>query len=95
MYSGLLHRNCETTEERVATAKPIRENATTVFVTVLSIAMASPFWFFPSFSEANLVMAVGSASKVRRENAEAKKLRIDSVPMSVSLKSIGGRVTTM
>ncbi len=35
----------------------------------------------------NLVRAVGRANPVRRENVEARKVRIDSVPMSVWVRA--------
>ena len=87
-YSGLFHKYCESScDERAAIAKPAMDSVRTVFVTVFCIAVASPCWFFPSFSEVNLVRAVGRASRVRRENVEARKLRIESVPMSVGVRA--------
>ena len=94
-YSGLFHKYCESScDERAATAKPAMDNARMVFVMVFCIAVASPFWFFPSFSEVNLVRAVGRASKVTREKVEARKLRIDSVPMSVWVRTFVFVTTT-
>ena len=67
--------------------RPAIESVTTVFVTVFCVAVASSFWFFPNFSEVNFVRAVGNASIVRRVNVEARKLRIDRVPMSVWVRA--------
>ena len=87
-YSGVFHRYCEIScDERAATVKPAMESVRTVFVTVFCMAVAFPCWFFPSFSEVNFVRAVGNASIVRRAKVEARKLRIDSVPISVWLRA--------
>ena len=67
--------------------RPAIDSVITVFVIVFCVAVASSFWFFPSFSEVNFVRAVGNASRVRRENVEARKVRIDSVPMSVWVRA--------
>ena len=71
----------------MATARPIKDNVTTVFVISFWVAAASSFWFFPNFSEVNLTNAVGRAIIVNRENTEAKKVSIDRVPMSVWVKA--------
>ena len=87
-YSGVFHKYCEINcDDRTTIAKPDMDSVRTVFVTVFCIAAASPFWFFPSFSEANLVRAVGRASPVRREKIVARKVKIDSVPMSVWVRA--------
>ena len=87
-YSELFNKYCESDrDERAAIAKLTMDSVRTVFITVFCTAAASPFWFFPSFSEVNLVRAVGRASPVRREKVEARKLRIDSVPMSVWVRA--------
>ena len=39
------------------------------------------------FSEVNLTRAVGKAMTVNKEKAEARKLRIDRVPMSVWVRA--------
>ena len=88
MYSVLFQKYCEISwDERIATARPIIDNVTTVFIIVFWVAAASSFWFFPSFSDVNLVRAVGKAMTVKRENVEARKLRIDSVPMSAWVRA--------
>ena len=88
MYSGLFHRYCEIScDERVSMAKAAIDRVRTVFVMVFCIAAASSFCFFPSFSEVNFTRAVGNASMVRRVNTEARKLRMDRVPMSVSVRA--------
>ena len=87
-YSVLFHRYCEINcDERMATVKPAVDSMITVFVMVFWVAAASSFWFFPSFSDVNLVRAVGSAMTVNKENVEARKLRIDSVPMSAWVRA--------
>lgn len=56
-------RYCESScDERAIIAKPAVDSARKVLATVFCLAVAPPSWFFPSFSEANLVRAVGSAS---------------------------------
>ena len=88
IYSVLFHSCCEINcDNRTATAKPAMDSMITVFVTVFWVAVASSFWFFPSFSETNLVRAIGNASSVSNEKVEAKKPRIDRVPMSVWVRA--------
>ncbi len=88
MYSGLFHRNCEINwEERATTAKPTMDNVRTVFVMVLCTAVASPCCSFSSFSEVNFTRAVGNERRVRRENVEARKVRMERVPMSVWVRA--------
>ena len=43
--------------------------------------------FFPRFSEANLVRAVGKANVAKREKTEVKELKIDRTPMSVGVRA--------
>jgi len=62
---------------------PIVDSARTVFVTVLCVEAASSSWFFPMFSDVNLVKAVGKASPVIRMMMEDRKERIDNAPISV------------
>ena len=87
-YSGLFQKCCEISwDKRIATARPVIDSVITVFVIVFWVAAASSFWFFPSFSEVNLTRAVGKAMSVNREKVEARKLRIDRVPMSVWVRA--------
>jgi len=51
------------------------------------VAAASSNWFFPKFSEANFVRAVGRARVVKREKAEVRKDRIDNTPRSVGVRA--------
>ena len=67
--------------------KPIIDNATVVFITVFCIAVASLFWFFPNFSEVNFVRAVGNDINVNKVKAEAKKLKIESIPISAWVRA--------
>ena len=77
-------RNCESWfEKRMSVMNPVSDNARTVFVTVFCTDAASSVWFLPSFSEANLVRAVGKASPVMRMMVEERNERIDKAPMSV------------
>ena len=88
IYSVLFHSCLEINwDNKTATAKPAIDSMATVFVTVFWVAVASSVWFFPNFSEMNLVNAVGNASRVSNEKVEAKKLRIDKVPMSVWVRT--------
>ena len=88
IYSGLLQRNCESScDKRAAIKKPAMDRIKMVFVMVFCIPVASPCWFFPSFSEVNFVRAVGNVSIVKRPNVEAMKLRRDRVPMSVWVRA--------
>ena len=66
---------------------PATERVRTVFVMVFCTEAASSNWFFPSFSEANLVNAVGRANPVIRMMVEERKERIDNSPMSVWVKA--------
>ena len=87
-YSGLFHKyweiNCD---ENMVTVNPAMDNVTMIFVIFFWVAVASSFWFFSKLSEVNLVKAVGNASRVSNEKVEARKLRIDRVPMSVWVKA--------
>ena len=67
--------------------RPAIDSVITVFVIFFCVAVASSFWFFPSFSDVNLVRAVDSAMTVNKEKVEARKLRIDSVPMSAWVRA--------
>ena len=66
---------------------PIIDSARTVFVTVFCTEAASSSWFFPIFSEANLVRAVGRASPVMMMMVEERNERIDRAPMSVWVRA--------
>ena len=91
----MFQRYCESIpDERAATAKPAADSMRTALVTVFCIAVASSRWFFPRFSEANLVRAVGKPIPVRREKVEARKERIDRTPRSVGVRAFVF-VTTM
>ena len=71
----------------MAMARPVMDSVITAFVIVFCVAVASSFCFFPSFSEANLTSAVGKEMTVNKEKVEARKLRIDKVPMSVWVRA--------
>ena len=66
---------------------PVTDSIRIVFVTVFCTDAASSSWFFPSFSEANLVSAVGRASPVMRMTVEERNERIDRDPMSVWVRA--------
>ena len=71
----------------MAIINPMIVSVRTVFVMVFCTDAASSSWFFPSFSEVNLVNAVGRASPVMRMMVEERKERIDNSPMSVWVKA--------
>lgn len=56
-------------------------------MTVFCMEAASSSWFFPIFSEVNLVRAVGKASAVMRMMVDDRKERIDKAPMSASVRA--------
>ena len=74
-------------DSKTAVIYPARDRATTVFVIVRTTEAASCGWFFPRFSEVNLVRAVGKARSVMRIKVVERKVRIDKAPMSASVRA--------
>lgn len=63
------------------------DSTRTVFVTVFCTDAASSSLFLPSFSETNLIRAVGRASPVKRMMVEDRNERTDRAPMSAWVKA--------
>lgn len=81
-------RYCESWfDSRMAIMNPTMDSARTVLVTVFCVEAASSSWFFPMFSDVNLVRAVGKASPVMRMMIEDRKERMDRAPISVWVKA--------
>jgi len=93
-FSVAPQKYCERGAERmVATIRPDRDSITTVLVKVRCTEAAFWDWFFPIYSDANLVSAVGKAS-VDKTRVEEMKDRTERTPRSAGVRAFVFATTT-